>query len=216
MARKNNPKQTKEKIISVAEKLFYEKGYDNTSMQDIVTQSGMSKGAIFHHFTSKEEILNIVIDKQSTIVQEILNQWLTEMEGLSAKEKLILLLERNLEAQEMHVLDDVISSQMKDPRFVVRTMQESVVKSAKIFAKVMQEGVKDGSLTTEDPVECSEVFFLLINVWCDPGIFEADKEKVKRRILYVQKVMRAMGADIISDQLVERTIHLIEKIYGGE
>lgn len=56
MARKNNPKQAIENIITISAKLFAEKGYDKTSMQDIADAVGMSKGGIFHHFNSKEEI----------------------------------------------------------------------------------------------------------------------------------------------------------------
>ena len=61
MPRKKNPKQTLENIVSIATELFVEKGCEKTSMQDIVNALGMSKGAIFHHFKSKEDILNAVI-----------------------------------------------------------------------------------------------------------------------------------------------------------
>ncbi len=47
MTRKNNPKQAIENIITISAKLFAEKGYDKTSMQNIVDASGMSKGGIF-------------------------------------------------------------------------------------------------------------------------------------------------------------------------
>lgn len=63
MARKNNPKQAIENIITISAKLFAEKGYDKTSMQDIVDALGMSKGGIFHHFKSKEDIFNAVMER---------------------------------------------------------------------------------------------------------------------------------------------------------
>lgn len=44
MTRKNNPKQAIENIITISAKLFTEKGYDKTSMQDIADAVGMSKG----------------------------------------------------------------------------------------------------------------------------------------------------------------------------
>ena len=59
--RNKNPEQTFEQIVVISAKLFKEKGYEKTSVQDIIDAIGMSKGAIYHHFKSKEEILNAVI-----------------------------------------------------------------------------------------------------------------------------------------------------------
>ena len=53
--------RTREMICAAARQLFAENGYDSTTMQDIVGASGMSKGAIYHHFSSKQEVLGSVI-----------------------------------------------------------------------------------------------------------------------------------------------------------
>ena len=58
MARNKYPEETVQKILDIAGRLFMEKGYDRTSIQDIVNELGMSKGAVYHHFQSKEEIFN--------------------------------------------------------------------------------------------------------------------------------------------------------------
>lgn len=47
-------------VIEVARELFAEKGYDNTSMADICKKANVSKGLIYHHFSSKEELLKVV------------------------------------------------------------------------------------------------------------------------------------------------------------
>jgi AcrR family transcriptional regulator len=49
----NPDKETKEKILEAAFDLFNKKGYDNTSLNEIVKRSGISKGGLFHHFESK-------------------------------------------------------------------------------------------------------------------------------------------------------------------
>ena len=54
--------RAREAICVAARQLFAEKGYDTTTMQDIVRTSGMSKGAIYHHFSSKQEVLRSVIE----------------------------------------------------------------------------------------------------------------------------------------------------------
>ncbi len=64
MARNKYPEETVNKIIEVSMQLFLEKGYEHTSIQDIVNNlGGLSKGAIYHHFKSKEDILDGVMDK---------------------------------------------------------------------------------------------------------------------------------------------------------
>ena len=56
MARNKYPEETVRRILDTAEQLFIEKGYDRASLQDIIEATGLSKGAIYHHFTSKEDI----------------------------------------------------------------------------------------------------------------------------------------------------------------
>ena len=64
MARNKYPEITVERILNAAQRLFLEKGYENTTIQDIVDALGdLTKGAIYHHFKSKEEILDAVSDK---------------------------------------------------------------------------------------------------------------------------------------------------------
>ena len=63
MARNKYPEVTVEKILEVSQRLFMEKGYDNTTIQDIVNElGGLTKGAIYHHFKSKEEIIDALSD----------------------------------------------------------------------------------------------------------------------------------------------------------
>ena len=216
MVRKNNPEKTKESIISVSTKLFLEKGYEKTSMQDIVEALGMSKGAIFHHFKSKEDIFNAVSNKQSEYREQTFYQWIEEMKGLSAKEKLIGFLERNLNDQENKALNSLLASQYQNPHFILANMQEAVNGNAPVIARILREGIEDGSITTDFPDECAELFFLLTNVWCDPLIFECDTTRLGRRLKFLQQMMKQMGVDIFSDELVRDYTKYIEESHRKE
>ncbi len=64
MARNKYPEITVEKILEVSQRLFLTKGYDNTTIQDIVDElGGLTRGAIYHHFKSKEEIMDALTNK---------------------------------------------------------------------------------------------------------------------------------------------------------
>ena len=63
MPRNKYPEETEQKIIEKALELFTSKGYESTSVQDIIDATGLSKGAIYHHFDSKESILLTVYER---------------------------------------------------------------------------------------------------------------------------------------------------------
>lgn len=56
MAKKNS-RNTKGRIISAAWKLFYEQGYEETTVEDIVFESGTSKGSFYHYFDGKDALM---------------------------------------------------------------------------------------------------------------------------------------------------------------
>ncbi len=72
MARNKYPEETLNKILTVSLNLFMEKGYEHTSIQDITNSlGGLTKGAVYHHFKSKEEILQAVIGRLNQGVDEM-------------------------------------------------------------------------------------------------------------------------------------------------
>jgi len=65
---------TRERIITVAARLFSEKGFNATSIRDIADELGVTKAALYYHFTSKEEILHAIVDQPITAVRGVLEQ----------------------------------------------------------------------------------------------------------------------------------------------
>ncbi len=216
MSKKYNSQATIDNILSVSAQLFLEKGFDKTSMQDIAETARISKGAIYHHFKSKDEIINAVTEKQTQVNKSIIEHWLSEIESFSGKEKLIAILEKNLDSQEAHYLDNVISVRMKSAEFVLSYMQDCVNQDAFLISKIIQQGVADGSLITDFPDECAEVFLLLMNVWCDPAVFNCDIEKLSLRLRFLQYLMKSIGIDVLSDTLLKKTLDLLQKLYAKE
>ena len=63
-------KNTKEKILEEALKLFAKSGYMGTSMNDIASQLGVTKAALYKHYSSKQEILNSIIERMNQMDRE--------------------------------------------------------------------------------------------------------------------------------------------------
>ena len=69
---------TKTHIIDIADKLFYEQGYENTSFAHIAEQVGISRGNFYHHFKTKDDLLRAVIDKRLAKTAGMLEAWQLE------------------------------------------------------------------------------------------------------------------------------------------
>ena len=216
MSKEYNSQATIETILSVSAKLFLEKGFDKTSMMDIAKTAGISKGAIYHHFQSKDEIIKSVTERQAQAVKDAMENFLSETSSLSGKEQLQLILERNFENQKAHYLDDVMSIRMKSAEFVLLYMQSCVNKDSAFVSKIIKRGIADGSLVTNSPDECAEVFLLLLNVWCDPAVFDCTGDKLLSRLKFLQYLMKSIGIDVLSDGFIEKSLELLRKLYGRE
>jgi len=70
--------RTRSRIIETAKALFHLNGYTNTSMDDIVRKSGVTKGNLYYYFSSKEEL-------GSVVVEDLVSEWL--LTGISFSEK---------------------------------------------------------------------------------------------------------------------------------
>ena len=84
MPRKNT-RNTKGRIISAAWKLFYEQGYEDTTVEDIVFESETSKGSFYHYFDGKDALLGTlayVFDEKYEELRETMSPDLDAMEKL--------------------------------------------------------------------------------------------------------------------------------------
>ena len=90
----------KTRIIRHAVKLFSEKGYHGTSIDDIARSTGLSKGAFYWHFKSKFELFRAVLDRQLDNIREIL---LPRKEDLRDKDLKQFFLERGEKLIDFHL-----------------------------------------------------------------------------------------------------------------
>nr|WP_180272808.1 TetR/AcrR family transcriptional regulator [Bacillus pumilus] len=204
MARNKYPEKTIQQILDVSTKLFQEKGFEKTSLQDIIHELNMSKGAIYHHFKSKEEILRAVMDRQFRYATQKLEELIEHTEAAHAKEKLQLILEQLVADPQSHSIDGILVDQMKNPQFVVEGMKAGINQDAAKIKRLILEGIEDGSMTTAFPVEVAEVFMLLVNIWLNPTLFVRDQEETVQRLHFLQQMMKGLGVDVVSDLFIQK------------
>lgn len=216
MTKKYDSQRTIETILEVSARLFLEKGFDRISVQDIANQAKISKGAIYHHFSSKEEIINAVMNMQARDIENKLKTWLIEAGDVSAKEKLVYALKKNISEHENYSFEEIknFAKNSKSADYIVAYMKLTVGKSAELLSEVIREGNLDSSLSTEFPDECAEVFLLLINIWCDPFIFKSDLNKVLKKLEFLKHAMKMLNVDILDDEIIAKMEAFFEKFYS--
>lgn len=205
MGRNKYPEQTKESILATAAQLFMQKGYEKTSIQDILDVTKLSKGGLYHHFESKEEILEAVMQKRVQYVRGKFQEIIQNTKGKNAKEKLKKILHQLGTDTETQSLDKALTSYI-NPHFVVSGLQSCMEQDAPIFSQLIEEGVKDGSFQTTQPALCSEVFLILLNYWTSPILFGRNYSETKERLNYFKFVMCQLGVDVIDDSLIDNML----------
>ena len=82
---------TRERIVTAADQLFYERGFEHTSFTDVAALVAISRGNFYHHFKTKDDILNAVIDLRLKKTQQMLDTW--QAEGDSPAERICRFIE---------------------------------------------------------------------------------------------------------------------------
>ena len=78
--------KTRDHIVEAADQLFYRQGYEHTSFADIADAVQISRGNFYHHFKSKDEILDAVINARLANTRAMLERW--EIEGKTPTDRI--------------------------------------------------------------------------------------------------------------------------------
>jgi len=149
-------------ILDTSQMLFYTKGYDNTSIRDIIDQIGIAKGTFYHHFNSKEELLDALIarlmEQSLTILEPILAD-----EQLTALEKLHSFFNEvsNLKMENEALIRTLLPTWYADSNVIMREKMKhySLDIFAPLYDQIVQQGIEEGVFTAEHPAEMGSIVF---------------------------------------------------------
>lgn len=165
MSRNKHPEETAEKIVTTARRLFFEKGYEHTSLQDIIdTLGGLTKGAIYHHFKSKEEIIFSVTDKIYAKHDTSWEQIIAD-QSVTGLEKLRRLIKASLLSSNQNEIFTSAPDFTKNPQILVPQLESIFSETAPNYLEpIIRLGVEDGSIQTEYPRQLAEAILILSNI----------------------------------------------------
>lgn len=199
MSRNKYPEETVNLILDVAQTLFIEKGYEHTTVQDIIDRlGGLTKGAIYHHFKSKEDILNAVCNRLFAD-NSLSAKWksIQNDSALNGGEKLkkmflsAMLDEQEQKFRKMGVHLQNMPQMLSD--LVLRSVNDIAVTA---LLPVVEEGVADGSIKTDFPKQAAEIVSLIANIWINPLVFPVSDEEMKTKFEFGCAMLNMFGVDI--------------------
>ena len=195
MARNKHPEETVGRILDVASRLFLEKGYEHTSIQDIINNlGGLSKGAIYHHFKSKEEILIAVTDRMTAESNHMLAQ-IRDASGLNGREKLRWIFKASINRPVQNDIFSVAPDFRNNPR---------------LLDSLLRESVEDGSIQTEYPEQLAELIMLAANIWMNPMVFDSSPQESLGKFMVFRQMMSGLGVDIVDEEMIRRLAELTD------
>lgn len=205
MARNKHPEETVNLIISVAFRLFMEKGYEHTSIQDIIDHlGGLSKGAIYHHFKSKEEILIAVTDNMTAESNQMLAE-IRDRSDLNGREKLKTIFKESICRPVQNDIFTVAPDFHNNPKLLFSLLHDTIDHAAPNYIlPILQQGISDGSIVTDYPEQLAELILLAANVWMNPMIFDSSEEESYRKFMVFRQMLQGFGLDIVDDEILER------------
>lgn len=205
MARNKHPEETVNLILDVACHLFMEKGYEYTSIQEIIDNlGGLSKGAIYHHFKSKEDILVAVTDRMTAESNKALAV-IRDRSDLNGKEKLKMIFKASICRPVQDEIFTVAPNFSNNPKLLFGLLHDTIDEVApKYILPIIRQGISDGSIQTEYPEQLSELIILATNIWMNPMIFGSSEEETYRKFKVFHQMMQGFGLDIVDDEMIER------------
>ena len=184
----------KKEILDTAEQLFAFNGFDNTSTNDIINAVGIARGTLYHHFTSKEDILDSVIDR--------INDTMMRNAKDIADNKQIPLLDRltgsvcalNVDSK----IGEEVMTQVHKPQNALlhQKMQKKLISGiVPVIAGLIEEGNSEGIFHSPYPKEAAEMVMIYSNAAFDELAELSSDERMQKMQAFICHTERIMGAE---------------------
>ena len=170
----------RQEILETAWALFESRGYEHTSTNDIIKEIGIARGTLYHYFSSKEEILDTLIDH---IGQKMLTNadQIAENKDIPVFQRLALVNSAlNMQSNASFVLDQM--HQAQNALMHEKINQVLLRDLPRIFVKIIEDGVQQGLMETDYPLETCEWLVAYILTSFDYKQDQADSEQSLRRL----------------------------------
>ena len=180
--------ERREEIITAAREHFQTQDFQKITMKILMEKLNIAKGTIYHHFASKGEILEAVVEDmvEEELVRKL--EVLKNNKKLKPIEKLTLLItESNRVEGNEKLLENL--HHPDNAAIHARQLALIILKVGPLFASVIEEGCKAGIFTTETPLESAELLLGGLQFLTDEGFYPWQGKDLGRRVGAIPSLM---------------------------
>lgn len=153
--------KTKRKIFETSMKLFAEKGYDATSIEEITATVGVAKGTLYYHFSSKEEIFDFLIEEGIKLLENSVEIKTAKYSNYLDKIKAIVLIQIKIVSRYENIIT-IILSQFLGTEKRNQKCKELVYGYINKIENIVKEGINAGQIKSGDSKAiASEIYGLI-------------------------------------------------------
>ena len=153
--------KTKRKIIETSMKLFAEKGYDATSIEEITATVGVAKGTLYYHFSSKEEIFNFLVEEGMKLLQNSIDIKSAKFSNYIDKLKAIVLIQIKIVVKYEDLIT-ILLSQFWGNESRNQKCKKHILEYINKIEKIVEDGIKAGQIKNGNPQAiASEIYGLI-------------------------------------------------------
>lgn len=183
----------REEILDAAEARFLQHGYLGTSVADLIADTGIAKGTFYHHFTSKQEVMEAVIDRHTERLAEA--AWtVVSGEGPAIERFIRIFLDPSARPERSEELAGVMEESNVDP-LQVHAARASVRSLLEPITHLYREGNERGELDVPDPAAAAAAVLVVIVHIVDRDAYgwvrESNAERLAELISVIERLMGA-------------------------
>lgn len=141
--------KTKRKIFETSMKLFAQKGYDATSIEEITATVGVAKGTLYYHFSSKEEIFNFLVEEGMKLLKNSIDIKTSKATNSIDKLRAVVLIQIKIISKYEDFMTIVLSQIWgNEPRNIM--CKNKVIEYIKTIEEILKEGIQKGEIIDGD------------------------------------------------------------------
>ncbi|HSB67624.1 MAG TPA: TetR/AcrR family transcriptional regulator, partial [Anaerolineales bacterium] len=152
-------------ILDVTQHLVYTKGYELMSIQDILTELNISKGAFYHYFTSKQDLMEGLIERMATQAIDLMTP-IVEDQHLDAAQKMLRIFDfaARWKTARMEVMMTLVKVWYADENALLRqkTQDTLLPRIAPLITRIIRQGNDEGVFHTAFPEQTCEIVFSMM------------------------------------------------------
>jgi len=184
----------KNEILDTAKRLFMEQGYEQTTINDILTASGVAKGSLYYHYKSKEDVLDGVLERMTGQIADAAKA-VADDPAMTAHEKVFRVISSVNIAESP---DERMIRELHSPANALlhqKSIAQTIRAVAPIMASVVEQGIREGIYHTQYPLETVEILLVASQFIFDEGIFGwTPEEKAARMTAFIRITETVLGA----------------------